>query len=134
MELREKGCVEISTIPLNPLRDLREMRGSYMELTDRETYQGTAVEDYIHVILTDEEDVPDALAKLRTIYPNIMRLSYDNRRTRENRSVEGADQVEQKSPLSLLEEFYRLQNNAPMSEEQRIFAQGLIEKIWEAEA
>lgn len=134
VELREKGCVEISTIPMNPLRDLREMRGSYMELTDRETYQGTAVEDYLHVILTDEEDVPDALAKLRTIYPNIMRLSYDNRRTRENRSVEGAEQAEQKSPLSLLEEFYRLQNNAPMSEKQRIFAQGLIEKIWEAEA
>ena len=105
-----------------------------MELTDRRLYEGTAVEDYLRVTLTDEEDVPDAIARLRAIYPNIMRLDYDNRRTRMNAELLGAEAVESKSPLELFDEFYQRQNNAPMSDEQRAFVEGLIAKIWGDEA
>ena len=49
------------------------------------------MDDYLHVVLTDEEDVPDALARLRTIYPNIMKLDYDNRRTRARRIWEDVE-------------------------------------------
>ena len=131
VELKEKGTVEISSVPLTPLRDLREIRGTYLELTKRENYVDTNTEDYIHAILTDEEDVPDALAKLRAIYPNIMRLSYDNRRTRESREVQAMETVEEKSPLALFEEFYEVQNNDKMSAKQVDFAEKMIEKIWE---
>ena len=82
VELEEKGNVQIKTLPLIPLRDMRKIRGTYMEVTDRAFYEGTDQQDYIQVTLTDEEDIPDGLQKLRTIYPNIMRLEYDNRRTR----------------------------------------------------
>ena len=131
VELKEKGTVEISSVPLTPLRDLREIRGTYLELTKRENYVDTNTEDYIHAILTDEEDVPDALAKLRAIYPNIMRLSYDNRRTRESREVQAMETVEEKSPLALFEEFYEVQNNDKMSAKQVEFVEKMIEKIWE---
>ena len=65
VELGPKGEVTLSTAPLTPKHDLRELRGSYMELTDRRNYDGTAVDDYLHITLTDEQDVPDALARLR---------------------------------------------------------------------
>lgn len=129
VELKEKGRVEIWTVPLKPLRDMRTIRGTYMEVTDRSFYQDTNTDDYIFATLTDEEDIPDGMQKLRTIYPNLMRLEYDNKRTRENRSIEGADAVEQKSELELFEEFFELQNNQPMSEEQRAYVKNMMEEI-----
>ena len=100
-------------------------------MTNKSSYKGTALDDYLHIILTDEEDVPEAIGKLRLIYPNIMKLSYDNTRTRTDRVIDAAADVQRKAPLELFEELYEMQNNQPMSEEQRIFAQDLIESIWE---
>lgn len=131
VELKEKGKVQVRTIPLKPLREMREMRGSYEEMTLRENYQDTNTFDYLHITLTDEEDIPNAMDRLRAVYPNLMRLDYDNRRTRENREVEGAQDVEKKSPLEHFADFYRIQNNQEMNEEQRAFMQELIEKVWE---
>lgn len=131
LELREKGNVEIRKLPLKPLRDMRKIRGSYLEVTARPFYEGTNTEDYVQITLTDEEDVPDGLQKLRVIYPNLMRLEYDNRRTRDNGDVAGADSVEQKSELELCGEFYELQNNQPMNEKQEAFVRDLIQDIQE---
>ena len=131
VELGEKGSLHLQTIPLNPRHDLREMRGAFAELTDKSFYQGTAVEDYLHIILTDEEDVPEAVGQLRVIYPNLMKLSYDNTRTRTNRVIDAAEDVKRKPPLELFEELYEIQNNQPMSEVQRAFARELIESIRE---
>lgn len=131
VKLGAKGTLELELRPLTPRHDLRQIRGTFAELTDKAFYNGTATDDYLHIILTDEEDVPEAMGKLRIIYPNIMKLTYDNTRTRTNRIIEGAYDVQHKSPLELFEELYELQNNQPMSEEQRCFTQNLIESIWE---
>lgn len=131
VELKEKGRVEIRALPLTPLRDMRKIRGTYLEVTERSFYEGTNTEDYLQVTLTDQEDVPDGMQKLRIIYPNLMRLDYDNQRTRENRLVEAAKAVEQKSELELFGEFFEIQNNQPMSEEQRLFAENLIQELKE---
>lgn len=127
VELAQKGSLTLRTIPLIPLRDMRTIRGSYMEVTARSFYEGTNREDYVLVTLTDEEDVPDGMQKLRAVYPNLMRLEYDNRRTRENRELDSdGETVEEKSELELFQEFYEAQNNQPMSEEQKRFAKQLI--------
>ena len=131
VELGTKGELTLRLVPLTPLHDLRTVRGSFSQVTDREFYEGTATDDYLQVILTDEEDVPEALGKLRVVYPNIMKLMYDNTRTRADRLIEDARDVEKKSPLQLFGELYEMQNNQPMTPEQRSFAQGLIESIWE---
>lgn len=134
IELTEKEKIHIQTVELIPKRDLRQIRGSYLEITAREHYKDTNTNDYIYITLTDEEDIPDVIGKLRSIYPNIMKLDYDNKRTRNSNVVYGADQVERKTPLELFEEFYEKQNNQTMSEEQRKFSLELMEKIWEEEA
>ena len=133
VELSEKGSLQLRTIPLKPLHDLRELRGRYEELTARSFYEGTPTEDYLHIVLTDEEDVLGAAEKLRTIYPNLMKLSYDNRRTRSDRVLESASGAEGKSPLELLSELYRLQNNQEMSEEQQTYAASVFEAVKEGE-
>lgn len=131
VELGEKGAVSVRTVPLTPMRDLAELRGTYEELTFRGFYDGTSYpRDYVHITLTDEEDIPDAVSKLRIIYPNLMKLDYDNKRTRAGIILEGAED-QQRSPLELLEEFYEKQNGQPMGEEQRAFAKSLMERIWE---
>ena len=130
VELGPKGEVSITTAPLTPKHDLREVRGSYMELTDRRRYADTAVDDYLHITLTDEQDVPDALARLRVIYPNLMRLDYDNLRTREDQEITAPERAESITPLEHFSAFYQLQNNQPLTAEQAAFCQQLIEEIW----
>jgi exonuclease SbcD len=131
LELLDKGQVNLKYIPLIPSRDMRELRGTYMEITNKENYEGTNVHDYVHITLTDEEDIPDALAKLRVIYPNIMKLDYDNLRTRSSMQYIEADSVESKSPMDLFSEFYEKQNNQDMNDEQKKLMEELIEGIWE---
>lgn len=131
VEFKEKGQVELRKIPLAPLRDMRRIRGNYLEVTARSFYENTNTEDYVQITLTDEEDVPDGLQKLRVIYPNLMRLEYDNTRTRESGDVTGACEVERKSAPELFGEFYELQNNQPMSEKQEAFVRDLIAGIQE---
>ena len=126
VELKEKGSVDLRTIPLKPLHDLRKIRGMYLEVTAKSFYENRDCEDYLQVTLTDEEDVPDGMAKLRTIYPNLMRLEYDNKRTRSNAEVRVAERVEEKSELELFQEFYELQNNQSMTEVQEQFVEELL--------
>ena len=131
VELQEKGRTEIHIVPLVPRRDLRKMKGTYMEVTARDAYTEENQMDYLQITLTDEEDVPGALQKLRTVYPNLMRLEYDNARTRENREVQAVEAQEQKSELELFEEFYELLNNKSMKEEQVEFVEKLIQDLKE---
>ena len=126
-------AAEIREIGLLPLRDLRSIRGSYLEVSSREFYEDTNTEDYVRMILTDEEDVVDGMQKLRTIYPNLMQLEYDNQRTREAKEITEAQVAEEKSELEYFEEFFELQNNHPMLQEQREFVSGLIGKLKENE-
>lgn len=134
VELGEKGSVSVTALPLAPLRDLRKLRGSYEELMSRGFYDELPkdsdglLRDFYHLTLTDEEDVPDAVQKLRSVYKNLLQLEYDNKRTRTDNAIEGAERVVEKSPLELMEEFYQLQNNQALSEKQRAYLQGLLEK------
>lgn len=129
--LGKKGETEVRTIPLTPLHDMREIRGTYNYLTLMKNYEGTAVDDYLHVILEDEDDVPDAMTKLRTIYPNIMKLDYDNERTRTSTEIGVADGMEKKSEIDLFDEFYTAQNGQALTDEQKTFALELLENLKE---
>ena len=131
VELKEKGEVQIRTRELVPLHDLREIRGTYMELADRQNYEGTAVDDYLHVVLTDEEDVYDAFSRLRGIYPNIMKLDYDNLRTRTQGHAQAVAEAKKYSETELLDMLYEQQNGCGMNEEQRKWAEELFAKLKE---
>ena len=132
--LGEKGDVQVRTVALTPLRELREIRGSYDELTARSFYEHTTYRsDYLHLILTDEQDVFDAMSRLRTIYPYLMTLDYDNARTRAAGGMSVPAETERRTPLELFEALYQRQNHQPMSEVQREYIAQLMEQIMEVQ-
>ena len=133
-ELGPKGDVTLRTVPLTPKHDLRELRGSFDALTLRANYEGTATDDYLSIVLTDEQDVPDAMAKLRVIYPNIMQLRYDNTRTRAGSAILPADPEDRRTAEELFADFYALQNGQEMTPAQRGIIARLLREIREGEA
>ena len=126
VELGEKGGVCVSSLPLAPRRDMREIRGTYAELTLRDNYAGTNTEDYIHAILTDENDLPNALARLRSIYPNLMKLDYDNLRTRTSAVIAAEERHRTMTGSELFAELYEKQNGQKMSDEQNAYAESVF--------
>lgn len=133
VELGANRELSIRTVPLIPRRDMLELRGSFEEVTTPNFYEKVNREDYVRVILTDENDIYDAMGRLRIIYPNIMDLKYDNRRTR-SRTLELEEADVRRDPLDLFAEFYEQQNHQPLSEEQQAYMIKLIEAIQEEQA
>lgn len=134
VELQNKGELTVRMVPLVPKYEMRELKGTYSELTMRDFYQNTTyTEDYTHIILTDEEDIPEALAKLRVIYHRLMKLDYCNKRTRGIADFSDVNDTVSKTPFELFSELYQKQNASPMSAEQSEYISELIEEIWEGE-
>jgi len=130
VDLGRKGSVEITEIPLSPLNDLREIRGTYKELTALKNYSESNTHDYVYIVLTDEDEEPEAIQKLRNIYPNIMRLRYDNTRTQAKMPDVIVSSHDNKEPVDLFGELYEMQNGQPMSETQREYSLSLLDEIW----
>lgn len=128
-ELGPKGSLSIRCLPLQPLHDLQKLKGRYMELTSLSFYKTLNRDNYFHITLTDEDDVLDAVKKLRTIYPNLMQLEYDNRRTRTSTEITAAEQITQKSELELFQEFFELQNGTAMNSSQQQLVQELLDSL-----
>ncbi len=126
VKLGAKGNVSVSSLPLTPRRDMREIRGTYIELTLRDSYAGTDTEDYIHAVLTDENDIPNALARLRGIYPNLMKLDYDNLRTRSSAVIAAEERHRTMTGAELFAELYEKQNGQKMSDEQNAYAESVF--------
>lgn len=131
IEIDSKKDISVREVNLTPRHDLAEIRGKCSDLMQGISNENVDTNDYLQVVLTDENDVPNAMSDLRRVYPNIMKLSYDNTRTREDRSLELNRDVEKKSPIDLFKEFYENQNNQSLTDEQREFMEELIEEIWE---
>lgn len=131
LELSDKGSVSVREILLTPKHDMRKIRGAYLDVTSRSFYQNLDTDDYYHITLTDEDDQPDAIGKLRVIYPNLMHLVYDNKRTRMESSVSGLADASQYTPVQLFDMLYEEQNGQPISDIQRDYLKDLIEQVWE---
>ena len=131
LDFPQKNKLTIYEKKLSFLHDMRKLKGSYAELTLKSNYEQTNTDDYLAITLTDEEDIPDAINRLRSIYPNIMQLTYDNLRTKTVQNIETTDIANLKTPLNLFEELYYKQNNQNLNDKQIDILQELIQDIWE---
>ena len=132
VELGEKGTLCVRTVPLEPRHDLVELRGTYNELTLQTFYKDTTWQtDYVRITLTDEDDVFDAMRKLRAIYKNLMNLCYDNIRTRSTAMIGSAEDIKSKTPVELFDELFEKQMGRPMTEEQVEYIQKILEDLQE---
>ena len=131
VEMGKKGDVKIDSIPLKPLREMVEIKGKYDDIMARSFYQNTTYQtDFVHITLTDEDDVMDAIGKLRTVYKNIMKLDYDNTRTKTFNLIDADQMIEFKSPQQLFGELYKLQNNRDLNKDEEDYISALITEIW----
>lgn len=129
--LNEKGSLSIKEIPLVPLHDMQEIRGSFYDLTQPDYYNNIQRKDYIHITLTDENDIPDAISELRKIYPNTMALDYDNTRTRTEFNLSNLDILGSSDPAELFSDFYTMCNGSELSADQKKIIDTLVKEIWE---
>lgn len=134
VEISKGELPQIRTAALTPLHNMQEIRGKYEEITEKSFYEKTTlIDDYLHITLTDEEDIPGVVQKLQTIYRRLMKLDYDNTRTRHHAEIQAVSEEKMKKPDELFAEFYKLRNGSEMSNEQMNFIQELIKKIKEEE-
>ena len=131
-EIKEKGVVSYELLPLEARRNLKTVRGSFETVVSPEFTSGLKREDYYRVILTDENDVPNAISRLRRrFYENMMILEYDNTRTSADRRLEAVKGEEEKKPIEVLEDLYEMQNGRTLSQFQKEIAESMIQRIWE---
>lgn len=131
--LRGKGDIVIDKLPLIPIRDLRVVKDTLENILKLDIYTKANCEDYLRVILTDEEDLYDPIGKLRTKYPNVVFLEIENTKQRESRmdAFLPSGNVRERNILDLFEEFYENQNNVSLNEEQRNILLSICEDIRE---
>lgn len=108
--------VRIELVPLKPARDLRHIKGTLNDLLDKKNVK--APEDFIYATLTDEDIVNDAMGIFRQVYPNTVRIDYDNSHTRQIEQTDIGRIVEDRSFPELIGDFYRLMYGCEMTEEE----------------
>lgn len=119
----------VKTVELKPIREMKRVCGRFDDLIN----EPNRSDDYVQIVLTDEDDVANAMSRLQIIYKNALDLKYDNKRTRENEKIFGVEDVERKTAFELFSDFFMDRNNAEMSEKQNEYVKNLIEKIEEEE-
>lgn len=132
VEISGDKPVSIRAHALTPLHDWHDLRGTYDDLMRREFYENTPYqEDFVRITLTDENDIPDGMRRLKTVYHNLMELRYDNKRTRSGEvAVDAPLTVEALRPDQLFEELFEKQNAQPVPEEWRAYLSAKIDEVF----
>lgn len=129
VHIENKDSIALEFLPIRPLREMREIRGPLEKLISEEVVSLAPRDDYLRVILTDENEIIDAIGRLRAVYPNIMNLSFENSRTNGNRVAEALENVTKKNNLELFVEFYEKQQNRELDKEKLAIIREALEKI-----
>ena len=111
-----KGKAEIELVPVRPMRNVRHLKGKIKDLLDKANV--TAPEDFIYATLTDEEIVSDAMGIFQQVYPNTVKIDYDNSHTREVEQVDISKIADNRSFAELISDFYRQMYSCEISEEE----------------
>lgn len=131
IELKEKGNIDINLVKLDPLRDMREIKGPIEELIRKENYECGNTNDYIKAIITNEEPVYDAIGQIRRIYPNTLKLEFKNSKTANSTVKQDLNlkNIKQKSELELFSDFYKAQNNIDLNENETEIIKNIISEV-----
>ncbi len=111
-----KKDVEIKLVPLKPMRDMRHIKGKMEDLLNKSNVKSP--EDFIYATLTDEDIINDAMGIFQQIYPNTVKIDYDNSHTREIEQIDISKIAQNKSYSELIGDFYRLIYNCEISDEE----------------
>ncbi len=130
VEMFEKGNSKINTVEITPVKELQIIKGKYNEITAKDFWTKINRDNYFKIVLTDEEDIPDVVNKLRVFYENVMKIEYDNLRTKSYCSVEDSQDTLNKSPIEIFSELFAIQNNRDMNEKEMSLITDIIKEAF----
>lgn len=116
IELGKDGCTAITPLPVQPLRELRVIKGRFDELLAAETMQERC-RDYICAEILDETPILYAASRLRTVYPNLLELRFPTRT--QQGEIPTGERAVKKSVSELFAEFYEHVKGVPMEPEMQ---------------
>lgn len=129
VEFNSKEDINVSKIPLIPIRDMRVIKGPFDKLISKEVVNLENKNDYLDVVLTDDDYIINAIGKLRKFYPNILKLEYENKIS----SNEISDNIDidksNMSPIDLFSEFYKMQNGIELPAKKRKIIEEVIKEV-----
>ena len=129
IEFNSKGDINIFKIPLIPIRDMRVIKGPFDKLISKEIINLENKNDYLDVILTDDDYIINAIGKLRKFYPNILKLEYENKISN-NEVLDNIDiDKNNMSPIDLFSEFYKMQNGIELSTKKKKIIEEVIKEV-----
>ncbi|MDR1133393.1 MAG: exonuclease SbcCD subunit D [Synergistaceae bacterium] len=130
VDIAEKGSVSVSALPLTPIHDMREIKGPIDKLTSGEVLKDADPEDYMRVVLTDRNDIIDAMGKIRSVYPNVMVLDFENPDADKEIGSLGLEDepVQNVTVLDLFSRFFKEIKKTDMSARQEKIVRELLEK------
>lgn len=131
IDFKEKGYIKINLMPLNPLKDMRVIKGPIQELLKEENYINTNREDYIRAIITNEEPIYDAIGQIKKVYPNTLRLDIENSKmvTNNETKLSDIDNIKKKDELELFNEFYKMQHNQELDAKKVEMIERVIKEV-----
>ena len=129
IEFNSKENINISKIPLIPIRDMRVIKGPFDKLISKEIVNLENKNDYLDVVLTDDDYIINAIGKLRKFYPNILKLEYENKIS-SNEVLDNIDiDKSNMSPIDLFSEFYKMQNGIELSTKKKKIIEEVIKEV-----
>lgn len=135
IDIKEKGDITVKELPLKAIHDLREIKGKFDELLRADIAMVGNKDDYLRIVITDDDEIIDPMNKLRSVYPNAMVLGFENSRT----SIElekigsSAENIESLSEYDLFSQFYTDITGCTMTEEQAAIIHNLLDEESENE-
>ncbi len=129
IDVKSKNNITYKLLPLEPIRDMRVIKGPIEELLKEGNYKETNTQDYIKAIITNEEAIYDAIGQIRKVYPNTLSLEIANIKTAaQNMNLEKIEDLKQKDEFELFDDFYEFQNNIKLDEEQKEIVKQVIKQ------
>ncbi|MBU3087498.1 exonuclease SbcCD subunit D [Clostridium gasigenes] len=106
VNIDSNGKIEIELFEFKPRKDFRIITGELQQLLKENVVALENKEDYIKAILKDTGELLDPMAKLRSVYPNVMELVREDRLKASSNNKVVASNINEKSKFDLFQNFY----------------------------
>lgn len=131
VELKEKGTISINLVPLIPLHNMSIVSGTYDTLSDKTIENKKYENDYLKIILNDEQETPYAKERLKSFYKNLLELRYVKKNVDaciSSLDEEAKSSIKRKTDIELINDFFNKQMGHDLNEVQKEIVHKILEE------
>jgi exonuclease SbcD len=128
--LIDTETMNISKIILKPIHDMLKFESSINDILEGKTLLDYPSDNYYQIILNDDEEIIDAISKVRSVYPNIMQLNFKKRMNITNEKFDiNENDISNHTPLQLFTDFFQFQNHSDLNDTQLELITNIIKEV-----